>query len=284
MSTKRKIKQRQAAVGRIRKITYAMQVIAQTRLTRMKDMAISARSYHEKIRQILSSIVARQSEAHHPLLEIRDATKTLAAVIINSDRGLCGGFNNNILIKLKSLLRENPQKQIKFISLGKKGRRVLRQVGRGETIKSFLKVEKANLAQLSKELSKEIINLYLEKQTDAVYLIYNQYRLHLLGKATSLKILPIEPELAVAKEQHLSDYLYEPSTNDVLSAILPEYVYEQIYQAVLESRASEEMARMVAMKTATDNADEMIEKLQLAYHKARQALITKELTEIANVV
>jgi F-type H+-transporting ATPase subunit gamma len=284
MSTIRQIKQRQSAIGRIRKITYAMQVIAQTRLAKMKKTTLSARDYHRKLRQILSSIVTRTSEIYHPLLARKEQVKTIGLIMVNSDRGLCGGFNQNVFAQIADFMQQNSDKSFKFIALGRKSERFLRSKEQNRIIKKFFDVEKESSRRISGEISKEIINSYLNGEVEEIYIVYNEYRLHLLGKATRLKILPVEPEPLLDAEERLTDYLYEPSVYEVLSAMLPEYIYEQVYHAILESRVSEEMARMVSMQMATDSADEMIEDLQLIYHKARQALITKELTEITNAI
>lgn len=280
----KEIKQRRLAVRRIRKITYAMQVIAQTRLARIKKEVVTARDYHKKIRQLLSDIIMRMSENYHPLMKCKETVKTIGLILINSERGLCGAFNNNIFVQTEDFIKQRNDKSFKFIVIGRRGERFLRHK-RKEILKLFFDAEKRGIELVCQEISAQVIKLYVNGELDELHLIYNEYKLNLSGgKAGRLKILPVEPEPMAETEKILVDYLYEPSAEEVLSAILPEYVFEQLYHAFLESRLSEEMTRMMSMKIAVDNADEMLDDLNLSYHKARQALITRELTEITNAV
>lgn len=282
MSAIKKIKQRRETIERVRKITYAMQIISETKLNRIKKRAFQAKDYYRKIKQVLSGVVARSSEIYHPLMQRREKIKTMGLILVNSDEGLCGGFNNNIFSQVKSFMQQNSNNDFKFIALGRRSEKFLYSMQQNTIIKRFFDIKKREPHQICEEVSKDIINLYLSGELDEIYLIYNEYRLNLLGKATRLKILPIEPKLLLEAEKMLTDYLYEPSAPEVLSALLPEYIFELVFYAILESKASEELARMFAMKTATDNADEIIEDLKLSYNKARQALITTEITEIVN--
>lgn len=278
----REIKQRQLTVSRIRKITYAMQVIAETRTARIKKRAVAAKNYHHKIRQILSDVVARSSETYHPLMETREKIENIALILIGSDEGLCGGFNHNIANRAKIFIQANRDKNFKFITLGRKAEKFLRGADEKQVIKKFSGIADKTRCEICGEVSQKVISLYLSREIDGAFLIYNEYKLNLLGRAAELKILPIEPVPHLVTEKTISDYLYEPSAEELLSALLPEYVFDLIFYAVLESKASEELARMMAMKAATDNADEMMKKLMFSYHKARQANITNEIAEIVN--
>jgi len=278
----KEIKQRRETIERVRKITYAMQIISQTKLDKIKKGALQARDYYEKIKQVLFGVVARSSEIYHPLMQKREKINTIGIILVNSDKGLCGGFNNNIFNQARNFMQQNSHKHFKFIAIGGKGEKFLYNLQKDLIIKRFFDIKKDEVYQICEEISKNVIDLYINKELDEIYLIYNEYRLNLLGKATRLKILPIEPELSLKRGEILTDYLYEPSAPAVLTALLPEYIFELIFYAVLESNASEELARMFAMKMATDNADEIIEDLKLSYNKARQTLITTEIIEIIN--
>ena len=259
-----------------------MQIISQTKLSNIKKGALQAKDYYDKIKQVLSGVIARSSETYHPLMQARESVNNIGLILVNSDRGLCGGFNNNVFNQARNFIRQNNRKYFKFIAIGKKSNKFLYNLQKESIIKKIFDTKKKKLHQICEEVSKDIIDLYTSKELDEIYLIYNEYKLNLLGRATRLKILPVEPELLLENQEVLTEYLYEPSALAVLSALLPEYVFELVFYAILESRASEELARMFAMKAATDNADEIIKNLQLSYHKARQALITTEITEIIN--
>lgn len=278
----REVKQRQSTVSRIRKITYAMQVIAETRTARIKKKASSAKIYHNKIRQIVSDVIARSGEIYHPLMQTRQKARNIALILVNSDEGLCGGFNYNVFSQAKNFIQANRDKDVKFIALGRKAERFLRGVDGKQVIKRFSDISNKRRQAICEEVSKEIIRGYLSGETDEFFLIYNEYKINIIGGAAVLKILPIEPVPHLVTEKTISDYLYEPRAEELLSGLLPEYVFDLIFYAVLESKASEETSRMLAMKAATDNADEMLKKLLFCYHKARQAMITTEIAEIVN--
>ncbi|MFH1856932.1 MAG: ATP synthase F1 subunit gamma [Candidatus Omnitrophota bacterium] len=282
MSDIRHIKEKQATIKRIRKITYAMQVVAETRLARIKKKAVEIKNYHNKLRLILSDVIARSTEEYHPLMEIRKTVKTVGVIMVNSDEGMCGGFNNNVFNRVRDFIKRHGGKKFKFISFGRKSERFLRGVEKDSVIKRFSGIAAENRHTIAEEASDEIINLFLTGALDEVYIIYNEYRINILGRASELKILPVEPVLHKVKEKTVSDYLYEPSASELLSALLPEYVLELIFYSLVESRAAEELARQLAMKNATDNADEIMKKLSFAYHRARQAVITNEIAEIVN--
>ncbi len=278
----KEIKQRRETIERVRKITYAMQIISQIKLDKVKKGAVWARDYYEKIKQVLFGVVVRSSEIYHPLMQRREKINTIGIILVNSDKGLCGGFNNNVFNQTGNFMQKNSHKHFKFMAIGRKGEKFLHNLQKDLIIKRFFDIKKEQLYQICREICKNVIDLYINKELDEIYLIYNEYKLNLLGKATRLKILPIEPELSLKEGEILTDYLYEPSAPAVLAALLPEYIFELIFYAVLESNASEELARMFAMKMATDNADEIIEDLKLSYNKARQTLITTEIIEIIN--
>lgn len=278
----RQIKQRQIAIKRIRKITYAMQVIAETRLARIKKKAVTAKIYHNKIRQILSDIITRSSEIYHPLMDIRKEVKTIAVILINSDEGLCAGFNNNVFGEIRKFMLKEKGRNFKFIALGRKADKFLRGVEKKSVLKKISGINDERRYGACREIAEDVIKLYSRGEIDELYLGYNEYKLNALNNAAMLKVLPVEPVPRHITEENLSDYIYEPSAQQVLSALLPEYVMELIFYAALESRASEELVRMLAMKMATDNADQMIRKLTFSYHRARQEMITNEIAEIIN--
>jgi len=270
MPTLRDVKSRIGGVQKIEKVTKAMQIIASIKLNRCEKEALRFRPYGEKVRAIFSNLSRRFSQ-RHPLLSHRDEKKSLF-IALTSDRGFCGSFNINVYQSVAEAIKE---KDSNLIVIGKKGSIYFKK--RPTPILSeYSGLKRENIFAAAEDITKKIVNIYKEKNADRVYIYFNRFRLHLLGKTEKLQLLPVEIE----EKQIVTDFLYEPSTDEFLDRFIPEYITTQIIRAILESQASEEMARMVAMKYATDNAEELIDKLSLDYHKARQAAITRELIEI----
>ena len=238
---------------------------------------MAGRPYSEKITQVLAALVALpQGEAPlHPLLQ-RRAVKKIAIIHITPDRGLCGGLNASLNRKAAAFIL-GQSTAVTLIIVGRKGRDFMRRYGRDIRAEFTAIGDRPSLLD-TLPISRIIIDDYTNGLVDMVYLVYAQFVSTMVQKPLMQQILPVEPA-AIPRAQNV-DYIYEPGPGVVLGELLPRFVEMQVYHAILESIASEQSARMVAMRNATDNANELIEELTLMYNKARQESITKELLDI----
>ncbi|MGQ9694078.1 MAG: ATP synthase F1 subunit gamma [Thermodesulfobacteriota bacterium] len=276
----RDIRKRISSVRSTQQITKAMKMVAAAKLRRAQENMMANSPYATKIYEMLSRLAARTSADIHPLLARRDPQR-LELILFTSDRGLCGAYNINLMQRAEKFLEEEKKKyeQIYFSFIGRKGRDYFRKRKmpiHWEKVNFFGRVDYNMAAQIGQDL----IKAYTANEVDMVCLLYSEFISPLQQRPVLKTILPIAPRL---EEEELEvDYLYEPSAAEILSQLLPLYIEVQIYQALLESLASEYGARMAAMENATKNAAEMIDKLTLFYNKVRQASITKELIEIVS--
>ncbi len=276
MASKRELEERFNSIKKIKQIVRAMELIARNRLRRVREKALLSRPYSEKITGMLRSVSGRAVGLSHPLLEKRENAKFVCLICFNSDKGLCGGFNNIVLHKCERYISLKKDEEVKIISVGKKGTVYFNRKGH-KVIAAYEGLENNRELLIAEDIKGKIVDLYNKGEISEVNIIYNVYKEHLVGKAAIKKILPLEVEKSKAG---LTEHLYEPSCGLLLDELIPQYLVNQIYQAGLESRAQEEMARMVAMKQATDSSDEMIVALELQYNKLRQAEITREIIEV----
>ncbi len=277
MANIRLIRRRIRGVQGVVKITRAMEMIATSKMRRTQQRGLAGRPYSEKISQVLADLAAlpQAGEVLHPLLQ-RRPVKKIAIVHITPDRGLCGGLNTNINRKTASFILEQSV-PVTLIVVGRKGLDFMRRYGRDIRAEFTRLGDQPSLLD-TLPISRIIIDDYTNGLIDLVYLAYAQFVSTMVQRPILQQILPIEPA-AIPSIQNV-DYIYEPSPDLVLSGLLPRFVEMQVYHAILESIASEQSARMVAMRNATDNANELIGDLTLMYNKARQESITKELLEI----
>ncbi len=279
MASLRDIRRRIASVKNTQQITKAMKMVAAAKMKKAQDAIISARPYAQKMHLVLSSLAARTEREAHPLLRVREEDR-VGVIVLTSDRGLCGGFNSNISRQALRFLKEQQEKesQITLYVIGKKGRNFFRS-RQVKMDKIYTDLSgKINYARAA-EIAAEAVDPFEQEELDVIYLIYNEFKSAISQKVVVERLLPVEP-LESAAGMSPVEYLYEPSEREVLSAILPEYVETQVYRAFLESEASEQGARMTAMDSATNNARDLIHNLTLTMNKARQAQITKEISEI----
>lgn len=277
----RDIRKRIASIRSTQQITKAMKMVAAAKLRRAQENILATRPYATKIGEVLARLAARTSPEVHPLLARREF-KRAELILFTSDRGLCGAYNLNLIQRAEKFLEEEKDKfeKITFSFIGRKGRDYFRKrkvITHWERVNFFGRVDYPMAAQIGKEL----ISTYVADEVDVIYLLYSEFRTPLHQRPILKVILPIEQKFEEERWQGI-DYLYEPSAKEILNHLLPLYVEVQIYQALLESLASEYGARMTAMENATKNAAEMIDKLTLFYNKVRQASITKELIEIVS--
>jgi F-type H+-transporting ATPase subunit gamma len=282
MATLRDIRRRIRSVESTQKITRAMKLVAAAKLRRAQERIVSARPYAVKMAELLSSLVRRAEGEAHPLLVRRPAARK-RLVIITADKGLCGAFNSNILRASLAFLREQGETSVTLVVVGKKARDFYRR--RQYEIKSEMLGFFDRLAYShAQELAGGLMQEYLSGEVDEVHLIYNEFRSVAVQRVKREQLLPIESADAAdgpgGAEGAAGDYIYEPSPEAILAALLPRHVTTQVYRALMESVAGEYGARMTAMEAATKNAKEMISVLSIQYNKARQERITKELLDI----
>lgn len=276
MATLREIKTRIKSVKNTQQITKAMKMVAAAKMRRAQDRMFSARPYAEKIRELIQNLTASVENPQLELLKSRPV-QNVTLVVITSDRGLCGSFNTNVIKKAVMEADAHRDLNLSIVTLGKKGYDFFRK--RGYNIVDR-KVDFYNDLQFAhaNEIANTLIKHFITGETDAVKIIYNEFKSVARQNLVVDKLLPIS--LEDFETQQTGDYIYEPDQAAILEALLPRHIRTQVWRALLESFASEQAARMIAMENATDNANEIIRQLTLQYNKARQAAITKEILEI----
>jgi F-type H+-transporting ATPase subunit gamma len=278
MATLKVIRKRIGSIRNTQQITKAMKMVAAAKLRRAQEEAVEARPYAEKMMELFKNLVARVSREAHPLLGLRDE-KRIDLLVLTSDRGLCGGYNANLIRAAEAFIRrEGAGKEIQLVLVGRKGTDYFRR--RKTTIADRYVNILSNAAQeLAGEIAEKAIGRFIRGETDAVYILYSRFRSALSQIPTLEKLLPVEFSEQEKPEQ-LTEYLIEPNVEALLASLLPKVVQVAIYRALLEATASEHGARMTAMDSATTNASKMMGALTLQMNRARQASITRELMEI----
>jgi F-type H+-transporting ATPase subunit gamma len=278
MATLKVIRKRIGSIRNTQQITKAMKMVAAAKLRRAQEEAVEARPYAEKMMELFKNLVARVSREAHPLLGLRDE-KRIDLLVLTSDRGLCGGYNANLIRAAEAFIRrEGAGKEIQLVLVGRKGTDYFRR--RQTTIADRYVNILSNAAQeLAGEIAEKAIGRFIRGETDAVYILYSRFRSALSQIPTLEKLLPVEFSEQEKPEQ-LTEYLIEPNVEALLASLLPKVVQVAIYRALLEATASEHGARMTAMDSATTNASKMMGALTLQMNRARQASITRELMEI----
>jgi F-type H+-transporting ATPase subunit gamma len=279
LATLRDIRRRIGSVQNTKQITRAMKVVAASRLRRSQERIFNARPYADQMMALLESVAARLDQQQHPLLARRPERKILV-VVVTADRGLCGAFNANLLRTAQSYILERGEDKVSLVAVGRKGRDFFRRRSvdiTAEYINIFKQLEFSH----ARHLAEKIIELYTSETIDAVDLVYNEFKSTMVQNVKVERYLPIEPRVAVEGEFQ-TDYIYEQPPAEILKALLPRYVEVQMFRALLESQAAEYAARMTAMDSATNNADDLIETLKLKLNRARQAGITKEIIEVVS--
>tara|TARA_B100001123_G_scaffold373021_1_gene437324 strand:+ start:553 stop:1419 length:867 start_codon:yes stop_codon:yes gene_type:complete len=275
------IKRRIRSVKNTQQITKAMKLVAASKLRKAQHAILEARPYAIKLMDVLNHLAARCNSDLHPLLDVREGNKHLF-LIITSDKGLCGGFNGNIIRKTSEYLKENPQNQNSLIIAGKKGNDIFRNRP-VKIVEEYIGWSKNFDYLKAQAIGQNLATLFSEKKVDKVFMIYNEFKSVMAQEVIVEQLLPIVPEnLEDKKDSFAVDYVYEPDEGAILDELMKRYMTVEVYRAFLESSASEHGARMTAMDNATRNAGEMIGELTLTYNQARQAYITKELIEIVN--
>lgn len=276
----REFKRRIRSVQNTQQITKAMKMVAAAKLRRAQEAAEASRPYTETLQGTLARLSGVALDIKHPLLAKREEVRKVGYIIVTADRGLCGGYNTNI-IRTASEAIEKDERQVEsaIIAVGRKTRDFYRK--RGGVEAEFVNLGDNVSYADAREIGQYVINAYENEELDEVYLVYARFVNVLRQVPTITKLLPLEPPTNEGDtEEHYVDYIYEPSADDILLALLPKYIGSQIYHAMLEGKASEHGARMTAMGNATENAGEIINNLTLVMNKVRQAAITDEILDI----
>ncbi len=288
----RDIRRRINAVRNIQKITKAMKMVAASRLRRAQEKIINARPYAKKIEEIVGRFISTTEFSENPFVKNREV-KNIAIVVVTADRGLCGSFNTNIIRKTVSLIEEKKKEiswdgSVKLICVGRKGYDYFSRRGKDvKIVANYVGVfGKTVEYKWANEITNRIVKGFLDGEFDKVEIIYNEFKSIAHQRIVVEQFLPIVPKFEVVKPSKgfkvpLIEYIYEPGTIEILNSLLPRYFETYIFRILLESNASEQAARMMAMDNATENAAELLKDLQLLFNKTRQAIITKEMLEIA---
>lgn len=282
MAGAKEIRTKIKSVKNTQKITRAMEKVAISKMRRAQLRMSAARPYAEKILRTISHLAQANAEYRHPFT-VERPVKRVAVLLVSTDRGLCGGLNTNLFRNTIRAVREWREKgiEVDFAVFGSKGVSFFKRVGGNILAQNSQLGDKPHLDQLLGTI-KVVTDAYREGRVDRLYLASTQYVNTMSQRPQVRQILPVASDVTGSGTKLADnwDYIYEPSPAELLDTVLQRYVESQVYQAVIENVASEQAARMVAMKSATDNAGKIIGGLQLAYNKARQASITKELSEI----
>lgn len=282
MAVGKEIRGKIKSVENTKKITKAMEMVAASKMRKAQERMRSARPYSDKIRNIASNLAEANPEYTHPFLVKQDASKTVGIIVVTTDKGLCGGMNTNALRVLTNKLREleGQGNKVEAVAIGNKGFGFLNRVGAKVVSHAIQIGDTPHLEKLIGPV-KVLLDAYQEGRLDAVYIVYTKFINTMKQEPMLEQLLPLSSERMTADKHGMDwDYIYEPDAQTVIDELLVRYVEALIYQAVAENLASEQSARMVAMKAASDNAGNVIGELRLVYNKTRQAAITKELSEI----
>jgi F-type H+-transporting ATPase subunit gamma len=282
MAAGKEIRGKIKSVENTKKITKAMEMVSVSKMRKAQDRMRAARPYSDKIRNIASNLSQANPEYTHPFLVKQDKAKKVGFIVVTSDKGLCGGLNTNVLRLVTTKLRELEGEgiQTEAVAIGNKGLGFLNRIGAKVVSHATQLGDKPHLDKLIGPV-KVLLDAYQEGKLDAVYLVYTKFINTMKQEPMLEQLLPLSADkMQGDKGNHSWDYLYEPDAATVIDELLVRYVEALIYQAVAENMASEQSARMVAMKAASDNAGNVIAELKLVYNKTRQAAITKELSEI----
>lgn len=280
MANAKEIRSKIGGVKNTQKITSAMEMVAASKMRKAQDRMFKSRPYSERIRQVISHIANSHPEYKHPFLKERDI-KRVGYIIVSSDRGLCGGLNTNLFKKAIQSMKQWQEKgvEIDLCPIGVKAEHFFQRVGGNVVAHAEHLGEAPTVADLI-GIVKVMLDAYREENLDALFIVSNNFINTMKQEPEVKQLLPIVHD-DEESEQGYWDYIYEPdNSKELLDSLLKRYIESQVYQAVVENIACEQASRMVAMKNATDNAGTVIDELQLAYNKARQAAITAELAEI----
>jgi len=281
MASGKEIKSKIGSIKNTQKITSAMEMVAASKMKKAQERVASSRPYAENLRKVIGHVAQANLDFRHPFIEEREV-KRVGYIVISTDRGLCGGLNSNEFKKVALDVKAWKEKGVEaeFTTLGSKAAGFFQRFG------GKLVAKKANLGDTPSLQDvigpvKTMLDAYSEGKIDRLYVVFNKFVNTMKQEPTIDQLLPL-PKAEEEVSQHSWDYLYEPNPEAILETLIKRFIESQVYQSVVENAASEQAARMVAMKAATDNAGDLIDELQLVYNKARQAAITQEISEIVS--
>ena len=279
MATIIDLRRRVRSVKNTMQITRAMKLVSASKLRRAQERMMASRPYSAKMNQVLASLASRANPENHPLLRVK-GDQNVELVVITGDKGLCGGFNANLIKAALHFLDERKNHTLSLHMVGRKGHDFFKR-RQFKITQQYLNVFRNVQYSHAREIAGNAIKAYMEGDLDAVYMVYNEFKSTLQQRVVVKRLLPLEglPEKTEVAEQ---DYIYEPSPEKIFDRLLPLYVEFQVFQALLESAAAEHAARMTAMDSASRNAREVIDGLTLTMNKIRQAAITREIIEVVS--
>ncbi|MER2624955.1 MAG: F0F1 ATP synthase subunit gamma [Accumulibacter sp.] len=280
MPSGKEIRNKIKSVESTRKITKAMEMVAASKMRKAQDRMRAARPYGDKIRRVAGNLSHALTDYRHPFLTVREQVKAVGLITVTSDKGLCGGLNTNVLRLALGKMKEwdAEGKKLRVTAIGNKGLGFMQRAGANVVSQLTGLGDTPHLEKLIGPVKVQL-DSYMKGETDVLYIAFTRFINTMKQEPTLYQLLPLSGEL-VGGEGNRWDYIYEPDAKAVIDDLLVRYVEAMIYQSVAENMASEQSARMVAMKSASDNAKNVIGELKLVYNKARQAAITKELSEI----
>jgi len=279
MAKAQDIKRRIKSIRNTMKLTRAMKMVSASKLRRAQRRIMAARPYSDRTLAILRSVASRANPELNPLLQTHGNDR-VEVVVLTGDKGLCGAFNANIVRRAHGLVRELGRRDIRVTAIGKRGRDYFNRIG-ANVIASWADVFRDVQFALAAEIADGLVERYANREVDEIYLAYNGFKSAIQADVTVRRLLPIEP-LTLEEETSHEDYIYEPAPQELLASLLPHYVQQLVFRALLESVAAEHAARMTAMESATKNAGELIDSLTLTMNRVRQASITTEIIEVVS--
>ena len=281
MANAKEIKTKIASVQNTQKITSAMEMVAASKMRRAQARMAASRPYAENMRKVIGHVAQGSLEYKHPYLEVREA-KRVGYIVVSTDRGLCGGLNVNLFKKVVADVKKQREAgaEVEFCAIGARSIQFFNNFG-GQVSASASALGDAPALKDLIGTVRVMLEAYNEGKLDRLYVVFNKFVNTMSQTPVIEQLLPL-PKSESDVTKHRWDYLYEPDPKELLDTLLVRYVESQVYQGVVENIASEQAARMVAMKAATDNAGDLITELELVYNKARQAAITQELSEIVS--
>jgi F-type H+-transporting ATPase subunit gamma len=281
MASLRDIENRIKSTKKTSQITKAMQMVSASKLTRAEMNARAFVPYMEKIQEVVGAIAAGTSDSGHPMLVSRPVKKA-GYIVITSDRGLVGGYNSNVLRVAKRAIeaRHSSKDEVLIVAIGRKGLEFFERLGYNVVENLVGLTDHPTFGEI-KDIANRAVGMFTEGKYDEVYLYYNHFISAISSEVTEKKLLPLTD---ITPTSATTSYEFEPSGEEILEVLLPQYVESLIFGAVIDGKASEHASSMTAMKTATDNASDLIDSLTLSFNRARQAAITQEITEIVGGV
>ncbi len=283
MAVGKEIRNQIKSIKNTQKITRAMEMVAASKMRKAQKRMEASRPYAQKMRNVISHLAHAHPEYKHPYLLERDQVKAVGYIVISSDRGLCGGLNTNLLKLVVTQAREWKDKgvEVKLCTIGQKGTSFLSRFGFDIVAQQTQLGDQPGVADLIGTV-KVMLDAYDKGEIDRLFVVSNEFVNTMTQKPVAEQLLPVQVAEPEKELKHHWDYIYEPEAKDVLDQLMMRYIESLVYQGVVENIACEQAARMVAMKSASDNAGNLISDLQLVYNKARQAAITQEISEIVS--